>query len=175
MKAWRAVPLAVLLAIAPLATARGPYRPVTYQPVWRPPNGATIVEFVERYNAGEALAIASAIHESASRHGIEPRLLAAVLCIESKFKPNAVSEAGAIGIAQLMPETAAEPGVNPWRTEECIDGGAAYLAKMLRWNGGSIEAALAAYNAGPNCRDWPPETRAYVRKVLETQEGMKQK
>ena len=165
--------LAILLTVSPLATAQGPSRAVTYHPTWKPPQRPALVEFIGQYNAKEAAAIAQAIYVSGKRHGIEPQLLAAVLHTESRFRPDVVSGAGAIGIAQLMPETAKELGVNPWQMQECIDGGAAYLAKMIRWKDGSIPAALAAYNAGPNCRELPAETRAYIEAVMKTAERLR--
>ena len=90
---------------------------------------------------------APAINEAATRHGLDPRLFAALVWSESGFNPNAVSHAGAIGLAQLMPGTAAMLGVDPWNPEQNLDGGSRYL-KMRIDQFGSIELGLAAYNAG---------------------------
>jgi soluble lytic murein transglycosylase-like protein len=104
-------------------------------------------------------------------HGIQPSVLAAVAKTESAFDPNAVSHAGAQGLMQFMPATAADMGVDPFDPASAIDGAARYLSQNLR-RFGSLELALAAYNAGPGAVQQhggiPPfaETQAYVPKVL---------
>ena len=104
-------------------------------------------------------------------HGIQPSVLAAVAKTESAFDPTAVSHAGAQGLMQFMPGTAAEMGVDPYDPASAIDGAARYLSQNLR-RFGSLELALAAYNAGPGAVQQhggiPPyaETQAYVPKVL---------
>jgi len=104
-------------------------------------------------------------------HGIQPSVLAAVAKTESAFDPNAVSHAGAQGLMQFMPGTAADMGVDPLDPASAIDGAARYLSQNLR-RFGSLELALAAYNAGPGAVQQhggiPPfaETQAYVPKVL---------
>ncbi len=91
---------------------------------------------------------AGAIRQAAQRHGIDPDLLTAVVWTESGFVPDAVSQAGAIGLAQLMPHTAAAMGVDPTDPIQNLDGGARYLREMLD-RFGRVDLALAAYNAGP--------------------------
>lgn len=104
-------------------------------------------------------------------HGISPSILAAVAKTESAFDPTAISPAGAQGLMQFMPATAAEMGVDPLDPASAIDGAARYLAQNLR-QFGSIDLALAAYNAGPGAVQThggiPPfaETQSYVPKVL---------
>ncbi|MHB1209895.1 MAG: NlpC/P60 family protein [Acidimicrobiales bacterium] len=113
----------------------------------------------------------STIENAASTNGVPASLLAALIAHESSFNPNAVSSAGAQGIAQFMPATAAGMGVNPFDPTEAINGAArllsAYTSKF-----GSYTNALAAYNAGPTAvtryGGVPPypETQAYVPTVL---------
>ena len=115
---------------------------------------------------------AAAIDAAAGTHGLDGRLFAALVWTESGFDANAVSWAGAIGLAQLMPGTAAALGVDPWIPEQNLDGGARYLAAQYT-RFGSIELALAAYNAGPNAVQAAGgipnnvETPLYVVRVLE--------
>lgn len=114
---------------------------------------------------------AGAIQEAADRNGVDPALLAALVWTESGFQPDAVSHAGARGLAQLMPATAAGMGVDPDDPAQNLDGGARFLRAMLD-RFGSVELGLAAYNAGPGrvaqAGGIPniAETRAYVPKVL---------
>lgn len=103
--------------------------------------------------------------------GIPPALLAALVRTESAWNPKAISSAGAIGLTQLMPKTAAGLGVDPWDPEANLHGGARYLRLQLN-RFGRLDWAVAAYNAGPHnvvrYGGIPPfrETKAYVPKVL---------
>lgn len=104
------------------------------------------------------------------RWGIDANILAAQLEQESGFNPRAVSSAGAEGIAQFEPGTAASIGVNPWNPASAIDGMAHLDSEYVR-EFGSIELALAAYNAGPGSIHHGqipaiPETQNYVSKIL---------
>jgi soluble lytic murein transglycosylase-like protein len=106
-------------------------------------------------------------------HGVDPALLAAVAQVESGMNPEAVSPAGAQGLMQLMPGTAAGLGVtDPFDPAQAIDGAARLLRSHLD-RFGSIELALAAYNAGAGAVSRHggippyPETQAYVRRVLD--------
>jgi len=106
--------------------------------------------------------------------GLDIELLTAVARIESCFDPKAQSTAGAQGVMQLMPATAAELGVfNSFDPAANIEGGARYLSKMLAIHKGDIKLALASYNAGPGAvakhGGIPPypETIAYVKKVTK--------
>ena len=110
---------------------------------------------------------------AARKYNVDPRLVSAVAEVESGNDPSAVSGAGAIGVMQLMPDTAAALGVDPYDAEQNIEGGTKYLRQMLDSFGGDVRKALAAYNAGPQAvRDYngvPPysETQNYVNKVLD--------
>ena len=88
------------------------------------------------------------IQEAARDAGIDPRMLAALVWTESSFRPDAVSPAGAVGLTQLMPATAAELGVDPSDPVQNLEGGARYLARNLA-EFGRLDLAAAAYNAGP--------------------------
>lgn len=112
------------------------------------------------------------VDEAARRHGLDPALLRALVKQESGFDPNARSHAGAVGLGQLMPGTAAGLGVtDPTDPAQSADGAARYLKAQLQTFGGDVTRALAAYNAGPGAVQRfggvPPyaETRAYVQKV----------
>jgi hypothetical protein len=108
----------------------------------------------------------------ADEHGIDRKLFRALISAESSWNPKTVSSAGAMGLTQLMPETAKSLGVlDPFDPVQNLQGGAKYLRRQLD-TFGSIELALAAYNAGPGAvRRYggvPPyrETQNYVRKIL---------
>jgi soluble lytic murein transglycosylase-like protein len=85
----------------------------------------------------------------AAEHRVPAALVRAVVAAESAGNPRAVSSAGAIGLMQLMPGTAASLGVNPWQPRENLRGGITYLGSLLRAFDGNTRLALIAYNAGP--------------------------
>ncbi|MFV0643036.1 MAG: lytic transglycosylase domain-containing protein [Sphingomonadaceae bacterium] len=95
------------------------------------------------------VAYASKVHELAARYDLSPTLIEALVWQESRWRPNARSWAGARGLAQLMPATAQEMGVNPDDPYANLEGGARYLRAQLDRFDGDLEKALAAYNAGP--------------------------
>jgi soluble lytic murein transglycosylase-like protein len=113
---------------------------------------------------------ANLFSQAASRYGLPPQLLAAVGKVESGYNPKAVSPAGALGLMQLLPSTAAGLGVNPTDPAQAIDGAARLLSRNLR-EFGSLPLALAAYNAGAGAvhkyGGIPPyaQTQGYVQKV----------
>lgn len=107
------------------------------------------------------------------QHQLHPALIRAIIKAESDFDPRAVSRAGAVGLMQLMPQTAVRLDVrNLYDPEDNIGGGTKYLRQLLDRFRGNLPLALAAYNAGEHVidryRTLPPidETRQYVRKVL---------
>ena len=112
------------------------------------------------------------VYAAENRHGLPLGLLDALIWTESHYNPMALSSAGAVGLAQLMPGTASQLGIaNRYDPVSSIDGGARYLRRMLD-QFGSIHLAVAAYNAGPNAvlraKGIPlnGETPGYVRNVL---------
>lgn len=115
----------------------------------------------------------AALFEAAgARHGIPPRVLAAMGWVESRFRTDAVSSAGAVGMMQFLPGTAASMGVDPHDPASAIDGAARYLRSALD-RFGSLEEAIAAYNVGPGtiarAGGVQPGSQAerYLTKVLE--------
>jgi len=143
---------------AALAQAAGPTATTAAAPVAAAPGGPT--------------PFAAEIEAAAQRHGLDPALLKGLIRQESNFNPTAGSPAGARGLTQLMPATAASLGVTDVTDPaQSIEGGAKYLKQQLDRFGGDVTKALAAYNAGPGAvakyGGVPPyaETQAYVQKV----------
>lgn len=127
-----------------------------------------------RYHRGVGnLELEQAVIRAAHQHHVQPALLLAVIKAESSFNPTVISKAGAVGLMQLIPETAIRHGVrNLYDTNENVTGGAKHLRYLLNRFHGNIRLALAAYNAGERKVDRygqiPPykETQDYVKKVL---------
>ncbi len=117
--------------------------------------------------------LAGYLDEAANRYAVDANLVRAVAWQESRFRSDAVSPKGAIGIMQLMPATAAQLGVNPYEPSQNILGGVAYLRALLTQFNGDVRLALAAYNAGPGAvlqyGGIPPfrETQNYVKSITE--------
>jgi len=117
--------------------------------------------------------VEGAIRAAALRHGISSRLALSVARTESGFRHTVISSTGAMGIMQLMPETARELGVgDPFDIEQNVDGGVRYLKTLLATYHGNVRRALAAYNAGPGRISkrgpltMPDETKTYVARIL---------
>jgi len=118
--------------------------------------------------------LAELVTQMALERGLDPLLVKAVITVESAWRADAVSHAGAQGLMQLMPGTGRRLGVaDPFDVRENLRGGMDHLALLLRRFGGDETLALAAYNAGEapvaQCMCVPPfaETTAYVRRVLQ--------
>jgi len=117
----------------------------------------------------------------ASTHGIDPHLVKAVMKAESNFNPYARSRKGALGLMQLMPETARFLNISdPYNPAENIEGGIKYLKFLDEAFQGDIELVLAAYNAGPkkvieHNMKVPPidETRTFIKRVKENYRKIK--
>lgn len=117
--------------------------------------------------------VLSLIHRLAQQYSIDPRLVQAIITVESNFDPHAVSRAGAQGLMQLMPDTAARYRVeDPFDPQANIEGGIRYLRDLLRLFPGDLRHVLAAYNAGEGTVQQYggippyPETQRYVERVL---------
>lgn len=153
----------------------------TGRPRWQTGTLEGLAQFVRSSNPrlswGQALWVANAIRTASHNEGIDGRILAAVLYIESRFEHQSISSAGAEGLGQLMPDTAAGLGVNPRDPWQNVLG----AARLLREDYselGSWPLTLAAYNAGSGAvRRWggiPPyaETQWYVWAVLWVADGL---
>ena len=176
-----APPAAPAAATATAATAA----PSTFSNALQSAQGATLASHTTTTPATSAAATTTAVSElpagtpygseitaAAQANGLDPALLAGLIKQESNFNPNAGSGAGARGLTQLMPSTAAGLGVsNVLDPVQSINGGAKYLKQQLDTFGGDVTKALAAYNAGPGAVQRfggvPPysETQNYVRIV----------
>ncbi len=150
------------------------------QSVWRA-DGSQVVD--GRYgpkaepvsnSAQSQNAVRQHIQVAATRFGVDRNLVDAVAWQESRYNPRAISTAGAVGVMQLMPDTARQLGVrNPHDVEQNVIGGTAYLRQQLERFGNNVPLALAAYNAGPGAvikyGSIPPyrETQNYVRQIMQ--------
>ncbi|WP_335898886.1 transglycosylase SLT domain-containing protein [Klebsiella variicola] len=108
-----------------------------------------------------------ALNAAGKKHGVDPRLLKAVMMQESGGNPNIISDAGALGLMQIMPFNLRAYGVTNWRDpNQNIDGGAAILAENLRKARGDISLALRYYHGGYDKRQWGRVNAAYPGAVL---------
>lgn len=133
-------------------------------PVWSAEGGSGLLDKLGQFR--------TFFEQSGAKYGLSPNLLAAVADVESGGNPNVTSSAGAKGLMQFMPATAKAMGIDPLDPQQAIDGAGRYISDQLR-SFGSLELALAAYNAGPGAvRRYggvPPyaETQSYVRKIAQ--------
>jgi hypothetical protein len=131
-----------------------------------------VISPIKASNAHPSPEINDLVEQTASRLQVDPQLVHAIIKVESEYDPKAVSRKGAMGLMQLVPETAQRFGVeNPFNPKENIEGGVSYLKHLLELYGGDLSLSLAAYNAGEGAVQRfggiPSfaETRDYVQKV----------
>ena len=124
-------------------------------------------------DTAELVPVEDLIMQTAVEQGVDPQLVRAIATAESNMNQDEISPVGAIGVMQLMPETAQALGVNPYDVNENVLGGTIYLKQMLDTFDGNVPLAVAAYNAGPNAvlryGGIPPyaETQNYVGRVMD--------
>lgn len=133
------------------------------------------------FNIADKIIYDRMVNKIARTYGLESALLHAVISVESRYSPKAVSKAGAIGLMQLMPETARQYGVaDPLDPVQNLRGGARYLRYLLKKYNNDRHLALAAYNAGeasvakygnqippyPETKNYVPRVMGYYRKYL---------
>jgi soluble lytic murein transglycosylase-like protein len=140
-------------------------------------SGEALPNFV-RGKAFSAQDIDAAIDQAASRHNVDPNLVRAVIKVESNFNPNAVSRKGAMGLMQLMPQTARQLKVqNPFDPQQNVDAGVRHLKQLMENYGGDVKLTLAAYNAGQGAVARSAgvphfaETRNYVKRITQLYYG----
>jgi soluble lytic murein transglycosylase-like protein len=143
---------------------------------WRDPNGPKGIAMSRQFDVlrRPPPSLIPHIETAARAHKLEPALLAALIAVESRYNPKARSPKGAMGLTQLMPQTAKRFGVNnAYDVQQNLHGGAKYLAWLLNTFDNDIQLALAGFNAGEGAvikhgRRIPPyaETQYYVPAVL---------
>jgi soluble lytic murein transglycosylase-like protein len=172
-------PLSGLCAIYGYVDENGVYHFTNIIPIGKkyhtviPEKGKSAVGKTLKYSATDSTLYDTMIVRHSQVHGVDPSLVKAVMKAESNFNPNAVSQKGAQGLMQLMPDTAKLMKVtNPFDPDENIKGGTRYLKFLDDTFRGDVELMLAAYNAGPSRvvehkMNVPPieETRNFIKRV----------
>ncbi len=180
MKLTRSIPHLRSAKFAPLAIMAGfflsNFTGIFFSPVFAPSVSATtqVEDMIpqDMPTSGDP-SLDRIIFRAGGRHGIDPRFIHAVIWQESKYKPQALSHAGAQGLMQLMPATARRFGcTDPHDMISNVEAGTKYLSWLLKRFNGDVKLALAGYNAGEGAVDKyngvPPynETQNYVRKIV---------
>lgn len=179
MKVTRSIPHLRSAKFAPFAIMAGflltNFTGIFFSPVFAPSVSATQVEEMipqDIPTSGDPN-LDRIIFRAGGRHGIDPRFIHAVIWQESKYKPKALSHAGAQGLMQLMPATARRFGcTDPHNMTANVEAGTKYLSWLLKRFNGDVKLALAGYNAGEGAvakyNGVPPynETQNYVRKIV---------
>jgi len=170
---WKSVPSANIRAARSAAAEVNHY--LGEQP------GANQAEPLTSFVRGKSFSpqdIDAAIDQAASRHNVDPNLVRAVIKVESNFNPNAVSRKGAMGLMQLMPQTARQLKVaNPFDPQQNVDAGVRHLKQLMENYGGDVKLTLAAYNAGQGAVARSAgvphfaETRNYVKRITQLYYG----
>ncbi len=187
-----AVLVAALLVIFQLFGAGGVSTSIAAEMYVYTDENGTLLLTDKPYLENESLArgrswVSSPLHEFQStikrisaRYRVDPTLVTAVISTESNFNELAISRSGAMGLMQLMPDTATHLGVqDPFDPKDNIEGGVKYLRYLIERFKGNLELAIAAYNCGPSTIDKfggvPPygETRRYIKKVFDRYHGKK--
>jgi soluble lytic murein transglycosylase-like protein len=170
---WKPVPSAHIRAARSAAAEVNHY--LSEAPVENP---ATPLTNLVRGRAFSPQDVDSAIDQAASRHNVDPNLVRAVIKVESNFNPNAVSRKGAMGLMQLMPQTARQLRVaNPFDPQQNVDAGVRHLKQLMENYGGDVKLTLAAYNAGQGAVARSAgvphfaETRNYVKRITQLYYG----
>jgi soluble lytic murein transglycosylase-like protein len=159
--------------ISPIVSGR--VSAVAVAPDPKPQNSKATVKKIPTVSGKKAEHLfRSIIFRIAHRHRVDPAMVQAIIMAESSFNPNAVSKRGAMGLMQLMPNTAKSLGIeDPLNPEHNITGGVLYFKNLLKEFHGDVKLALAAYNAGirkvKEYQGVPPfkSTQVYIEKVLE--------
>jgi soluble lytic murein transglycosylase-like protein len=150
----------------------GPADPFFSTP-WTAPASITPPAMIAPCDAMQQTDLQPIVTEAATKQGLKPELIVAVIKRESASYPCAVSDKGALGLMQLMPETAQQFGVDPLDPKQNVSAGSQYLKQLLTKYNGDLKLTLAAYNAGPQRVDAGkkvpdiPETTAYVDSILK--------
>ena len=159
-------------SVAAQVGSGGPADPFFSTP-WIVPATITAPAIVAPCDAMQQTDLQPIVSEAATKQALKPELILAVIKRESASYPCAVSEKGALGLMQLMPEIAQQFGVDPLDPKQNVGAGAQYLKQLMTHYKGDLRLTLAAYNAGPQRVDTDkkvpniPETVAYVDAILK--------